>query len=172
MKKKFFIPLFFLVIIEYCLCFFYFFNTYPLRFKDSILFYADSYNLKPELVAGVIWQESKFYSLAKSKKGAVGLMQVMPSTAKFVCEMLGEEYEYASLFMPEKNIKIGCKYLSYLQSKFNDERAVLCAYNAGETVTGRWLRLLGEGLNNIPYKQTKTYVEKIEKAEKYYVKRF
>lgn len=151
----------------------YFWLKYPLNYGDSIRLYANRFDLEPELVASVINVESGFDKKAISDKGAVGLMQLMPKTALFVSGMLGENLEANSLINSDTNIRLGCKYLMYLGEKFEDEKTVLACYNAGEGVVKRWLsdsRYSDDGktLKNIPYAQTREYVEKVLHGKEIY----
>ncbi len=129
--------------------------------------------LAPSLVYAVIKAESNFDEGAKSGAGAVGLMQILPSTAQFVCERENIDYDEARLLEGEYNVLVGCVYLKYLKEKFFDETAVLAAYNAGEGTVDKWLKertLSHDGvhLNRIPYGETRAYVKKIKKFLKFY----
>ena len=86
---------------------------FPFKYGEYILKYSKENNLKPELVASLIYVESRFDKDAVSNKGAVGLMQIMPATAK--CFYLGEnEFSKDLLFIPKSNIQIGTKFIRYL----------------------------------------------------------
>ena len=146
---------------------------YPLNYSEYITTYSNLNNLSSTLVASLINEESSFNRNAKSSRGALGLMQLMPQTAKYVCSLMNENYESINLLDAEKNIKIGCFYLNYLTEKFDDLTSVLCAYNAGEHTVKMWLAkkdnsLDGKTLQNIPYSQTKIYVKKILNGRKFY----
>lgn len=146
---------------------------YPLNYTEYIITYSKLYNLDPALVASLINEESSFDSTATSSRGAVGLMQLMPQTAKYVCDLISEDYENINLLDPETNIRIGCHYLAYLTEKFDNTTSVLCAYNAGEHTVRLWLERKdnspdGKTLLNIPYPQTKVYVNKILNGMKFY----
>lgn len=149
---------------------------YPLKYEQYILQYSRECNLSPSLVASIINVESGFKTLAKSNAGAMGLMQIMPDTASYISQIKDLDYqEKDDLFTPEKNIKIGCYYLQYLTQKFDNIDTALCAYNAGETVVRNWLNNPKYSqdkitLENIPYKETKNYLIKINKNIKIYKK--
>ncbi len=149
---------------------------YPIKYKDTILLYSSKYNIKSNLIASLINAESSFNSDAVSKKGAIGLMQIMPSTAQWLAGKLEIEYSEDLLFDPDYNIKIGTFYLAYLSTKFSDTKTMLCAYNAGEGVVLKWLEdeeysKDGETLDKIPYTETQAYVKKVEKGLKIYEKK-
>ena len=74
-----------------------------------------------------------------------------------------------NLYDPETNIKYTCMYIHYLTNKFKETKIVLASYNAGETVVRRWLSFDPE-LNNIPYEETRKYIDKIYKDLKFYSK--
>lgn len=126
------------------------------------------------LVYAVMKAESGFDETAVSAAGAVGLMQLLPSTAEFVCRMSGEPFQAERLKEGEYNILLGCRYLKYLLGKFGPLRTALAAYNAGEGVVAQWLTDAslsedGKTLNLIPYPETARYVKKIEKFRKNYL---
>ena len=113
---------------------------FPLRYESYIKEYSKAENLNATMVASLIKTESNFNKNAVSKKGAVGLMQILPATGKWICETYFDfEFDESMLYEPETNIKIGTKYLSYLFTKFDDEVAVLACYNAGEGVVKNWI---------------------------------
>lgn len=140
------------------------FNVFfPLKYRQEILIAARTYNVDPVLVASVINAESGFDKNKVSPKQAVGLMQLLPSTA---AAMTKDEID---LFDPATNITLGVKYLSYLIHKFDDVDTALFAYNAGEGNVARWLNEQGKTkLTTCPFKETNAYVDKIKKSLKYY----
>jgi hypothetical protein len=96
----------------------------PDSYRQIIFSKSDRYRIEPLLISAVIKVESNWDPRAVSRKGAMGLMQLMPSTAK--------EMEVDNPFNPEENIEGGLKYLRYLLNKFNgDLNLALAAYNAG-----------------------------------------
>ncbi len=146
--------------------------AYPLKFYDEIEEYADQCGLRVALVCAVIDTESGFVGTKVSPKGAVGLMQLMPSTAKFVAERFYAE-ETGDVSDPETNIRYGTRYLKYLIEKFGSEDTALAAYNAGEGITKKWLadaKYSADGvtLSEIPYQETRRYVRRVRRAEKIY----
>jgi soluble lytic murein transglycosylase len=131
------------------------------------------------LVLAVIQAESRFQADAVSPKGAVGLMQVMPDTARWVAETHRlDGYTDEKLFEREWNLTIGISYISYLRRQFPDSLAqILAAYNAGPNRVRTWLDN-GEwdgsdaSLDDIPYNETKKYVKKVLKAYNSFRKRY
>lgn len=99
---------------------------------------CNEFNLQPELVFAIIYAESGFNRFAKSDKGACGLMQIMPKTASYAADLSGYS-EKIDLFNPNCNIYLGCVYLNYLFKRFENEKNVVCAYNAGEGRVLAWL---------------------------------
>lgn len=149
---------------------------YPIKYQENIETYCEEYSVDKTLIASLINVESHFNENAVSVKGAKGLMQIMPMTAKWLAEKLDIEYSDDKLFDADFNIKIGTYYIHYLSTKFKDEEVMLCAYNAGEGTVRTWLNDAkyftdGETLNQIPYKETKEYIEKIAKNKKIYNKK-
>jgi soluble lytic murein transglycosylase-like protein len=109
---------------------------------------AADHGVDPLLVKSVIAAESNFNPNAVSRKGAMGLMQLMPATAR----QLG----VSNAFDVQQNIEAGVRYLRYLKTRFSDERLVLAAYNAGEGAVKKhgWIP---------PYPETIDYVHKVER---------
>ena len=115
------------------------------RLVDTI---APSSGLEPQLLLAVISAESGFRAKAVSPKGAQGLMQLMPATAR----RLG----VADPFDPEQNVRGGARYLTELLRMFNDDmRLALAAYNAGENAVLRHGRAIP------PYPETRQYVARV-----------
>ena len=141
------------------------FNVFfPLKYRQEIITAAKTYSVDPVLVASVINAESGFDKNKVSPKQAVGLMQLLPSTAAAMAQ--NNEID---LFDPATNITLGVKYLAYLINKFQDIDTALFAYNAGEGNVARWLSEQGKTrLTSCPFKATNAYVHKIKKSLKYY----
>lgn len=100
------------------------------RYSTYILTYSKQYNVDYKLVAAVIAQESKFKANAKSRVGALGLMQVMPTTGKNVAQKL--KLPSHDLLDPRDNIQIGVKFISMLYKEYNgDFNLMLAHYNGG-----------------------------------------
>ncbi len=103
-----------------------------------IVLKSREYRLSPYLVVSLIQVESSFDPKAVSPKGAVGLMQLMPATAKELAEVKGIPYRgTGSLMDPKLNIYLGLHYMSMLRSKFPDHEGYLTAYNIGPTALAR-----------------------------------
>ncbi|KAB2834119.1 MAG: lytic transglycosylase domain-containing protein [Candidatus Dadabacteria bacterium] len=89
-------------------------------------------NLDPYLILAVIQVESEFSPKAKSKRGAIGLMQVMPGTAEYIAKEMGVDYDgKKSLYDPFVNVKLGIHYLSLLTDRYDSMENALDAYNYG-----------------------------------------
>lgn len=144
-----------------------FVNTrFKTKYVELIEKNAKTYSINISLVQAVIWTESKYKSDAKSGAGAIGLMQLMPETAKWCAENIGIEYDEAMLIYPDYNIKLGTYYLSYLFDKFKCERLAVIAYNAGEGNVAKWLAS-NENFD-IPFKETRDYLSRVNFAKKIY----
>jgi len=161
--KKLIILLSTFLIISVSLYLFIFNALYPLKYKNEILIAAQTYAVDPVLIAAVINAESSFKTNTISKKNAVGLMQLLPSTAESLTD------EAFDLFDPKTNITLGTKYLAYLIKKFKDVDTALFAYNAGEGNVLRWLSEQNKDkLQTCPFKETNAYVKKIKNSLKFY----
>lgn len=168
MKKSVLSTILLLVVIACCVIIFA--TTFPVKKRKFVASVCDRYNLKLELVYALINVESGWDASARSSSGAVGVMQVMPSTADEVATKLDMgEYDLTNF---EDNVQIGCYYLRYLLDMFDDEKLALCAYNAGPNTVRLWLadeRYVDDGdLKTIPYKETKNYIKKIQFNKKVY----
>src|SRR5205823_13580916 len=127
---------------------------YPLRYEQIVRGHARNYDLDPALLAAVIYQESKFKADAKSSSGAIGLMQLLPDTAKGIAlHTGGSRFRVHDLYNPEINIRYGAWYLRHLLDKYGDERTALAAYNAGQENVDEWRR---EG-RGIAFSETRHY---------------
>ena len=138
---------------------------YPLKYKQIVRGHARNYKLEPALLAAVIYQESKFDAHAKSSSGAMGLMQLLPSTAHGIAlHTGGTGFRTEDLWNPEINVRYGSFYLRRLLNKYGDERAALAAYNAGQDNVDRW-RAAGKG---IAFAETRHYVDRVEELKAIY----
>ena len=142
---------------------------YPLRYQEIVRGHAENYGLEPQLVAAVIYQESKFDAVAESASGAVGLMQLLPSTGQGIADRTGgEEWTPADLKNPELNVRYGSWYLRHLLDKYGSERLALAAYNAGQANVDRW-RKEGSG---IEFPETRHYVERVQELKALYARAY
>jgi peptidoglycan lytic transglycosylase len=138
---------------------------YPLRYEAIVRGHARNYRLDPALVAAVIYQESKFRPGARSSSGAVGLMQLLPATARGIALRTGgTRFRIDDLLDPEINVRYGSWYLRYLLDKYGDERMALAAYNAGQRNVDEWRRDGGR----IEFPETRHYVDRVEKLKEIY----
>jgi soluble lytic murein transglycosylase len=138
---------------------------YPLRYEQIVRGHSRNYDLDPALLAAVIYQESKFKADARSSSGAIGLMQLLPDTAKGIAlHTGGTAFRVDDLYDPELNVRYGAWYLRHLLQKYGDERTALAAYNAGQDNVDRWRR---SGLG-IQFSETRAYVERVEELKQIY----
>jgi len=138
---------------------------YPLRYEEIVKGHARNYGLEPELLAAMIYQESKFDPTARSSSGAVGLMQLLPETGQGIADRTGgNRWQPADLLSPELNVRYGAWYLRHLLDKYDDEALALAAYNAGQTNVDEWRRS-GVG---IQFDETRHYVERVQELKRIY----
>ncbi len=142
--------------------------AYPVRYRELITQYCAEHNVDPFLVTSIIRVESKFRPRATSEKGALGLMQVMPDTARWAAEELGMgEFDPEMLHDPATNLRVGIWYLASLEREFGrDQVVVLAAYNAGRGNVRKWLeakRWTGrlEEIDDVPFPETREYVGRV-----------
>ncbi len=138
---------------------------YPTKYKSIIDKYSAEYGVDNSLVASVINIESGYDKNSVSSVGAVGLMQLMPSTAYDVAKRLNLEIEYGDLFDENINIRLGTYYLRYLLDMFDgNEINALSSYNWGLSNVKMWMSYgninkSGE-IENLPVKETENYLKK------------
>ena len=138
---------------------------YPLAYQQIVRGHARHYRLDPALLAAVIYQESKFRPDVRSKSGAVGLMQLLPATAKGIAiHTGGTRFRVDDLYDPEINVRYGSWYLRHLLDRYGDEETALAAYNAGQDNVDRWRR---EG-GGIRFAETRHYVARVERLKRIY----
>ncbi len=139
---------------------------YPKAFRDAVTRQAADHGVAEELIYAVIKAESTFSPTVVSPAGAVGLMQLMPSTAKAMVNANGTSIS-TRLTDPGFNIRLGVRHLKGLLQQYNGSIvAAVAAYNAGSTPVDRWRRTLpyqrdDEFIENIPYPETREYVKKV-----------
>lgn len=150
---------------------------YPRRFADLISQHLAGSGVDPNLLCGLIRQESFFEQDAVSPAGAVGLMQVMPNTAKTLAAQMGDPaFNPATLRDPSVNIRYGVRFFLERYAEYNGNLAyTLASYNAGRVKLKVWMDNLG-GLDKelfvefIPYTETREYVKRILANQEMYGK--
>lgn len=146
----------------------YFFRMYyPMKYSEAIEKYAAERDLDPNLVRGLILQESYYNPEAKSRVGATGLMQLMPPTAKEHAAKLRIPFAVSRLENPEINVRLGTYHLRMLVTMFKGNTYLAVAsYNAGQGNVMKWQRAapgkpLDEFLESIPFPETRNYVKRV-----------
>ena len=138
---------------------------YPLHYETIVKSHAKNYDLDPAMVAAVIYAESKFDPGTTSAAGAVGLMQLLPDTARGIAVRTGgDKFVVSDLLDPEINVRYGSWYLRHLLDRYHDVRTALAAYHAGQGNVDEWRRDGG----GIRFPETRHYVEKVLDAQQVY----
>ena len=150
---------------------------YQQQYGEQVHKYATEFGVEEPLVFAVIRTESGFRPEVESSAGALGLMQLMPSTFDWLQESLDGQVIYSadSLSDPDINIRYGTYLLSVLLKKYGNRDTAVAAYNAGTTTVDGWLQDPsispdGKTLTNIPYEETAAYVERVGHAYDLYQK--
>lgn len=147
-------------------------NLEPVKYQQEIDKYAKEFSLEPELLAAVIYVESRFDKYSISSRGAVGLMQLMPATAIWIAEELGyEDFTLKDLDNPDLNIKFGSWYIAYLYQKFDKDLVkTIAAYNAGESNVRKWLANGWDAdlEESLPFSETDNFVRRVISTKDYY----
>jgi soluble lytic murein transglycosylase len=148
---------------------------FPLAYWEMIQQKAQGQELDPYLVLALIRQESLFDPQARSPAAALGLMQLLPSTAARVAKQIGvAPPSNEQLFQPEVNLVLGTQYLKDLLQRYSgDWFKAIAAYNAGEAAVDRWDREIHtddaeEFVERIPYLETRGYVKLVMRNHRIY----
>ncbi|MBI3262360.1 MAG: transglycosylase SLT domain-containing protein [Acidobacteria bacterium] len=140
---------------------------FPLDQWDLIRKHAAARDLDPYLIAALIAQESTFTPDIRSSAGAIGMMQIMPSTGRQLARALKiPRYRVSMLTRPDVNIRMGMLYFSNLVKRFGGAYFALASYNAGDHRVARWLAERpgleqDEFVDDIPFPETQNYVKKV-----------
>ena len=144
---------------------------FPIKYQEEIAEACFEHDVDEAIIYSVINVESHFNKNAISSKGAVGLMQVMPSTAEGLAKEISlKEFDLQN---PADNIFLGTYYIGKLLQRFDILETALAAYNAGPTNVSNWLKNAdysddGKVFKYIPFEETRNYISKFEKNYKYY----
>ena len=139
---------------------------YPKAYSGQVGQYSSANSVSEALIYAMIRTESSFSNEIRSPAGAIGLMQLMPNTAK---DINGgkEPLNPLRLTDPEFNIKLGTRYFRELLNRYDGDAVyAIAAYNAGSGTLGRWRKKLNglkkdEFIENIPYRETRDYIKKV-----------
>lgn len=140
---------------------------YPKVFIETVTRISKKIDIEPALILAIMREESRFDRKAISPAGALGLMQLMPATAKREAKKIGINIrDEREIFEIEKNISIGSYYLKKLINEFDNIVFAIAAYNAGEKVVHSWIdenkyRQIDEFIEDIPYGETRAYVKRV-----------
>lgn len=141
---------------------------YPIENAEQVAEIAAREHLNPFLVLALTRQESAFNKLAISSSKAMGLMQLLPTTAAEVAKQIGiSGYSTPQLFNPETNIRLGTRYLKGLHDRFNGNSIeAIGAYNGGPGAMSRWKSQIKTAdpdlfIEKIPYEQTRDYIKSV-----------
>lgn len=143
---------------------------YPRPYAEQFSRHSAINGLSEALVLSLAKAESSFRADVKSPVGAIGLMQMMPATARLTAGGKAKNFNPLQLTNPEYNIRLGTKHLRELLNQYHQDQVyTLAAYNAGAGAVNRWRKNFGdlardEFIENIPYQETRDYVKKIVAA--------
>lgn len=142
--------------------------AFPAGFSEDVRINADKNSLNPFLIHAIIKEESSYRTDVVSRAGAVGLMQLMPSTGNNISKETGfKDYSTPSLYRSEVNISLGSSYLKKLVKGSNGKIPLaIASYNAGPNAVSSWVSRYGteemdEFIEKIPYPETRNYVKKV-----------
>jgi soluble lytic murein transglycosylase len=143
-------------------------SIYPKAYSEYVEKYGEENNVSPAMIWGIMKAESMYQPWVKSSVGALGLMQVMPTTGQKIAGMLNvKSFAPEMLLEPAHAIRFGSKYLERLGKKFDySVQLMAAAYNAGPHRVSQWLYHFGymqmdEWVEHIPFVETRNYVKKV-----------
>ncbi|MDX2218331.1 MAG: transglycosylase SLT domain-containing protein [Burkholderiales bacterium] len=151
-------------------------RRFPLPITEQLVPAAREQSLDPAWVYGLIKQESAFLREVRSSAGAIGLMQLMPATARWAATKTGlKNYHTANLTDPALNLSLGTWYLRHVYEDLNDPILATAAYNAGPGRARRWRAEVPlEGAiyaETIPFNETRDYVKRVMANKWFYAGR-
>lgn len=153
--------------------------AFPPGFSDEVAANAEKNSLSPSLIHAVIREESSYRVDAVSRAGAIGLMQIMPSTGSNMAKETGfRDYTTQSLYRPETNITLGSLYLKRLiEANKGNLPLAIASYNAGPNAVSAWISRYGteemdEFIEKIPYSETRNYVKRVLRSYELYGRLF
>ncbi len=139
---------------------------FPVLYQSEVAEAATEHSIEPAWILGVMRRESAYIQDVQSPAGAVGLMQLMPRTAKYVAELQGQENWQGDLTDAETNISFGTFYLRHVLDKFEEHQVLATAsYNAGPHRVDAWLQdevmEADRWIDTIPFTETRRYVRAV-----------
>ena len=148
---------------------------YPTDYSEIVERVSLEEGVAEHILYAVIFTESSFDASARSSAGAVGLMQLLPSTAEWLCMREGREYDEALLVDPEFSIRYGARFLKILYERYDNWDSAHAAYHAGFGRVDSWLEegtaFYKDGqLMGIPIEATENYVNKLRSMREKYFK--
>jgi len=148
-------------------------QRFPMPFRNDVVARAGEIGLDPAYVFGLIRQESRFVLDARSGVGASGLMQIMPSTARWTAKKIGLPYSNDAISDRDVNLRLGMSYLKLVLDDFAGSQALAAAaYNAGPSRPRRWrdgpVLEPAAWAENVPFNETRDYVKKVLSNATYY----
>ena len=141
-------------------------QRYPLPHRESLSEAARQWSLDEAFVYALIRQESRFITEARSRAGAMGLMQIMPATGRWIAKQMGiKDWKVTMLLVPATNLQMGSFYFRHVWTDLGDRVAATAGYNAGPGRARRWkdARPLEAAIyaETIPFNETRDYVKKV-----------
>lgn len=140
---------------------------YPLPYRQTVAKYSKKYKVPESLIYAIIRQESRFNQKARSPANAKGLMQIIPSTGRWILRKLNyKSRTIKKIYNPNINIMMGTFYIKHLSNKLENLVFTLASYNAGIKNVSRWSKIYSteipeKFIEQIPFYETRNYVKKV-----------
>jgi soluble lytic murein transglycosylase len=147
--------------------------AYPRAFEPVVVKFCAQHTLPTPLAWGIMREESSFMAEARSHSSAIGLMQLIPGTAKWMANGTTTPYDDASLKRPEVSVELGTRLLSKLRVTHGHPALAIAAYNAGGGAIERWVTAkttdeLDLFVELIPYDETRNYIKRVLSSQAAY----
>ncbi len=144
---------------------------YPWPYQTAFLAAGRTTGVSPYLLAAVARAESRFDPTARSRRGAVGVMQLLPETAGYLTNHSAASVA-ADLIHAKFSIAVGAEYLARLEAEFHSTTAAVAAYNGGDATVKAWIAQgvwrPGDSPRRIPFPETAAFVERVRHYTRWY----
>ena len=151
--------------------------AFPIKYREYINANCSKYKIDPFLVLSLIREESHFLPTARSSSNALGLMQLLPTTAEHIAKLISFQYTSNDiLFVPKYNIALGIAYFDHvIKITDNFPMYAVGGYNGGPNAMNKWIKALKEDdldifVESIPYAESKNYIKKVYRSRYNYSK--
>ena len=140
---------------------------YPMPYRETVAKYSKKFKVPESLIYAIIRQESRFNQKARSPANAKGLMQIIPSTGRWILKQLNyKSRTIRKIYDPNINVMMGTFYIKHLSNKLDNLIFTLGSYNAGIRNVSKWTEkypteIPEKFIEQIPFYETRNYIKKV-----------